>query len=199
MKINTPLFKIEIEWLMIITIIISIFSLNARNYLSNFFICYIFILFHEMSHMFFGAIFGEEIDTLKLTISGVNVLFKEDILTCNVGKIKKLIIYFAGPISNFIIAIIFKNVKMVFEINIFLGCLNLIPIYPLDGYNILYTILDKFKNRKNILNHICKIIFIILIILSIIQVMLYKTFSFIVFTIYLFFVSKSRKKSHFKY
>ena len=106
MKINTPLFKIEIEWLMIITIIISIFSLNLRNYLSNFFICYIFILFHEMSHMFFGAIFGEEIDTLKLTISGVNVLFKEDILTCNIGKIRKLIIYWIITFIDFLIDII---------------------------------------------------------------------------------------------
>lgn len=197
MKIDTPLFKIEIEWLVIITIIISIFSLNIRNYLSNFFICYIFILFHEMSHMLFGAIFGREIEKIKFTISGVSVLFKEDILGCNISRIKKLIIYFAGPFANFFMAFIFKDRIMLFEINIFLGCLNLIPIYPLDGYNVLCIFLYDFKNKKNILKTMCRIVFFLLLIISIIQVMLYKTISFLVFTIYLIFISKIRKKSYF--
>ena len=194
MKINTPLFKIEIEWLMIVTIIISIFSINARNYLSNFFICYIFILFHELSHMFFGTIFGENVNTLKLTISGVNVSFENNILALNLNKIKKLIIYFAGPISNFLIAIFFRNINMIFEINVFLGLINLLPIYPLDGYNILYTLVN---GRKNILKNVSRAIFFILIILSVIQFMLYRMFSFTIFTIYLVLISKKSKKRAF--
>jgi len=194
MKIKTPLFKIEIEWLMIVTIIISIFSTNARKYLSNFIICYIFILFHELSHMFFGTIFGENVDTLKLTISGVSVCFEDNILEFNVNKIEKLIIYFAGPLANFFIAIFFRNINMVFEINIFLGLINLLPIYPLDGYNILYTIVN---GRKNILKNVSIIIFFILITLSVIQLMLYKMFSFAIFTIYLVLISKKSQKQAF--
>jgi len=144
--------------------------------------------------MFFGTIFGENVDTLKLTISGVSVCFEDNILEFNVNKIEKLIIYFAGPLANFFIAIFFRNINMVFEINIFLGLINLLPIYPLDGYNILYTIVN---GRKNILKNVSIIIFFILITLSVIQLMLYKMFSFAIFTIYLVLISKKSQKQAF--
>ena len=188
MKINTSLFKIEIEWLLLTTIIVSIFSYKVKNYLSNYFICYIFILFHEMAHMFIGTICGAKVSKLKLSLAGVNVSFDKNIKNLDISKLKKILIYLAGPISNFILASVFNNIKIVYEINIFLGILNLMPIYPLDGYNILKII------NSNCNNKVQKIIFILFIIISMIQIMLYKMFSFALFTLYLFLLSKMNKK-----
>lgn len=200
MKIKTSLFKIEIEILVITLIFISIFSLKVRQYLEMYYICYLFILFHELSHMCVGAILGEKIELLKITLSGVNVSFSKDILTSNISLIKKMLIYLAGPISNMILAMMFRDIKLVYEINIFLAILNLIPIFPLDGYNILY-ILTKYvkKENKNIMNNLSIIIIIMFFVISIIQVMLYKTFSFALFSIYLYLLRKNMNKSNIRY
>ena len=69
----------------------------------------------------------------------------------NNKSIKWLLIFLAGPISNIILAIIFKNVTMVYTINLALAIINLIPIYPLDGYNIFEIILKVLiKDKKHI-------------------------------------------------
>ena len=66
--------------------------------------------------------------------------------------------YIAGPISNFILAFVFYKIKIVFEINIFLGILNLIPIFPLDGYNILKSILKLWINNDNLILKVINIV-----------------------------------------
>lgn len=195
MKINTSLFKIEIEWLFITTLIVSIFSYKVKNYLSNYYICYIFILFHEMAHIFIGTICGAKVSKLKLSLAGVNINFDKNVINLNISNFKKILIYLAGPISNFILAAMFRDIKMVFEINIFLGILNLIPIYPLDGYNIL-NIIDS---NNIITKNVEKIIIFIFIIISVIQIMLYKTVSFALFTLYIFLISKMHKKQQIRH
>ena len=78
MKIKTPFFIIEIEILFFIILLVSLFSITFRNYLANYFICYFFIIFHELSHMFVGTIFGEEIELFKFSVSGVSIRFVEE-------------------------------------------------------------------------------------------------------------------------
>jgi Zn-dependent protease len=62
------------------------------------------------------------------------------------------IVAFAGPASNFTLAILFSIVFRVFpidilliiiSINLILGIFNLIPIPPLDGYKVLLGIVPK--------------------------------------------------------
>ena len=47
-----------------------------------------------------------------------------------------LIIFLIGPISNFVLAAIFNNNKFILSINLSLGIINLLPMYPLDGFRI---------------------------------------------------------------
>ncbi|MGQ9644075.1 MAG: site-2 protease family protein, partial [Ignavibacterium sp.] len=70
------------------------------------------------------------------------------------------IVSFAGPLSNFLLAIIFFSLSIVLMIgqpelshifyygtvfNIFLFCFNLLPIPPLDGSHVLFSVLpNKF-------------------------------------------------------
>lgn len=198
MKIKTPYFTLEIEILFIITLLISIFSLNFRNYLSNYYICYLFILFHELSHMFVASIFGKEINQFKLSLSGVNISFKEEYLnSMNIFKIKNILIYAAGPLSNILLSILFINNKMIFSINIFLAILNLLPIYPLDGYNILECILNIFFNVEKcniIIDIISKFLFLLLFILAIFQLIILKNPSILIFLIYIIILNESYKE-----
>ena len=137
-------------------------------FLTSYFVCYLFIAFHELSHIIFASFFGYKIIRVKLSIAGVCVSFKEN---NNITLFKKIIIYIAGPLSNICLAIIFYNVRFVCEINIFLAILNLMPIYPLDGYNILKSILEFTENIRY-LSYFEKMFFIFLIVISI-CIMLY--------------------------
>lgn len=199
MKFKTPYFILEFEILFVLTILVTILSSSFRNYLSSYYICYLFILFHELSHMFIAAILGKEISNFKFSLSGVNISFKEDYLNKNnISKLKDILIYLAGPLSNLILALIFRKSEMIFNINIFLAILNLLPIYPLDGYNILENIISLFfyiKKCNIIMGFLSNISFTILLILGIIQLITFNSPSIIIFLLYVYILNNNCKKT----
>ena len=185
MKLKTPYFIIEFEVIFLIVFFSFLFSNEIRKILFSFYICYLFIIFHELSHIFIAALFGKEINSFKFSISGVNIEFNN---VKRLSKFKEILIYFAGPISNLFLALIFSNNKMIFEINLCLCIINLLPIYPLDGYNIIINILRNTKLDKNkykILNYSTVIILIMLFFLSIIQFIYSKNIFIFIFFLYI--------------
>ena len=116
-----------------------------------------------------------------------------------------ILMYIAGPISNFILAFVFYKIKIVFEINIFLGILNLIPIFPLDGYNILKSILKLWINNDNLILKVINIVnYALLCCLLIIAIaMVFKLYnpSLFLFLIYLIILKsvnlKHRNKTRY--
>lgn len=200
MKITTPFIKIEIETIFLIVVLISIFSEVFQKYMLSYYICYLFILFHELAHMFVAVSFGIEIKGIKFTISGVCINIDKDkmySLKMRMPSIlRNIFIYLAGPLSNFLLAFIFRNVKMVFEINIFLGFLNLLPIYPLDGYNILKNLLYIYNKIHSdiILEYVENIFIILLFLLSMIQFVIYNNISVFIFVVYVYVIKKVSDK-----
>lgn len=202
MRIKTPLFYIQVDIIIIIFTFFVIFFKSVRDVLSSYMVCYLFILFHEASHVFVASLFGEVIDTFYIRLCGVSVAFKKERFTTKTKYkkekmflIKQILIYAAGPISNIVLALIFNNIKMVYDINMFLGILNLIPIIPLDGYNILKnTLLIMFSN--SIVNKILKItnscLLIIMLFLAI--VLLFYTLNpcLLFFIIYVIILTSSK-------
>ena len=134
MYFKNKILNIEIEWLFFLTFLTSIFSLKARNYLKGYFLCYLFILFHELAHIFLAAILGKKIQCLKLSLTGACAKFNYDFNYTRNRKecIQNIFIYLIGPISNLVLAFIFKKDIMIFQINLVLAFVNLIPIKPLD-------------------------------------------------------------------
>lgn len=202
MKIKLSFLSIDIEWIMIVVLIASLISKKVYAFFENFYICFLFIIFHEMAHMFVASILGITSKKLKFCMSGVCVEFNSKFYTNDTNNIKKLLVFFAGPLSNFVLAIIFKNIQMVYEINIFLGILNLVPIFPLDGYNIITVLCNSFKKKKNavikclngvliILPYLFKIL---LFIIGTYQFIMYKTVTVFVIIIYVFVLEKSQKR-----
>ena len=133
---------LEIEYLLLITLLISSISNTIVSFLDKYYICMLFVTFHELSHILVGSLFSKKLSRIFIGISGMTAFFKYDFsIRDRIYYIKETIIFLAGPLANILIAYFFNDVKFVFEINIFLAILNLLPIYPLDGYNILKNIL----------------------------------------------------------
>ena len=87
---------------------------------------------------------------------------------------------------------------MIFQINIFFALINVIPIYPLDGYNILNNIFDFFRlNRKLkeiILNFSSYFFMSFICIIGIFQFFISKNPAVIIFSLYLFLLKKQSEK-----
>lgn len=196
MKIKTPLFILEIEWLFLVVLLVFLFSSKIKEVLFSFFICYLFIVFHEFSHMFVASILGKDVEKFKVTLSGVCIEFKKEKYKlinnkkCKNNNLRNILIYLAGPISNIALARIFYNNKMICQINLFLAFVNLLPLFPLDGYNILENMLDLLKINKIAQEILFKfftyILYFILVILGISQLLISKNVSIIIFLLYLF-------------
>ena len=94
--------------------------------------------------------------------------------------------------SNFVLALIFKKIDFVFEINLFLGVLNLLPIYPLDGYNIIIVLLD-FLGKSSYINFIEGIFILILLFISIFVFIIYFNPSLLIFICYIILIKYAYK------
>ena len=145
MRIKVKEFNIYIDETVIIIGFLCIIFKGIRNYFENYFICYLFIIFHELSHMLVASICGIKTSKITIRISGLSINLENN----NCKNLKWLAMYLAGPVSNIILASIFKSVPMVCGINLALAIINLIPIEPLDGYNIMEVLL-KFLKVKHI-------------------------------------------------
>lgn len=162
-----------------IFIFVLIFLLT--NQIKIYGILMLFALIHELGHMLIGILLGFKPTKLEIMPYGVSVGFEikcEDynkkVKKANMLAVKKLIIALAGPITNFIITVIFliinKNLfgierNLVIYANILIGIFNLIPIYPLDGGRAIKNILHitvGLKKSYEYTNQISKITICIL-------------------------------------
>ena len=166
--------------------------------------CYLFIIFHELAHLTITLLFGKEIENFKFSLSGVCIELKKKRFDLKGNKrlkkenIEEIILYLAGPISNIILAYIFNNNKMICEINIAFAIINLLPIFPLDGYNILDNLLELFsmrlKKREVILEILSNILIFILFFVGIVQLLFLFNPSIIMFSLYVFLIQFNNKK-----
>lgn len=204
MKLKFSKVNIEFEIVFIIVFLVFIFSNTIRKILFSFYMCYLFIIFHELAHLTITLLFGKEIENFKFSLSGVCIELKKKRFDLKGNKrlkienIEEIILYLAGPISNIILAYIFNNNKMICEINIAFAIINLLPIFPLDGYNILDNLLELFsmrlKKREVILEILSNILIFILFFVGIVQLLFLFNPSIIMFSLYVFLIQFNNKK-----
>ncbi len=174
---------IYIEEGVVIILFVCVLSSKARQFLNNYFTCFLFVFFHELAHVMVAALFNFELRRINIRISGINAVIKG-----NIEGLKGMLVYLAGPLSNIILAVAFRNIKMIFEINIALSIINIVPIYPLDGYNILKLILRLWNSEiklKKLTQNIQKISEILLVIISSFMCFKYYNFSLFLLLVYI--------------
>lgn len=193
MKVRTPLFILEFEIIFLIVFFTFLFSNEIKKVLFSFYMCYLFIIFHELAHMLVASLFGKETKTFKFCLSGVTISFKE---RDHLSRYKEILIYLAGPMANLLLAWIFSNHQMILEVNIGFALINLFPIYPLDGYHILYYLLEKKKQQEKIVIYISSIVLVILFIISVFVCVWCRNIEIMIFTIYIFLINKQQKKRY---
>lgn len=153
--------RIKVDVKIFFIIILYIFMQSTKIFALTF----IFILLHELGHLVTGITIGLKVKKINIHISGLSVEFE------NYGKQRnanKIVLDIAGPLINIIalvIAIIIKQEEIAY-INLLLAIVNLLPIYPLDGGQILRTLLRKRFTYKETINFIESISQYTLIILT---------------------------------
>lgn len=95
----------------------------------------------------------------------------------NFKKEERILLFISGIIGNILLIIIFKDKQMIYY-NLLLVIFNLLPIYPLDGFNILKEF--SFFNYK-----IYKVIFIIISLFLFIVTIITKSFGIMLILIFL--------------
>ena len=124
------------------------------------------ITFHEIGHIVMSKILKVKIDKPRFNFFGYSSKMNND------KFLYKVIVLLSGPIINFIFSGIVYNLKIdynlrmaIFYMNLFLGIVNLFPILPLDGGNILKIIFEQslgFEKSTRICLMISKIILVML-------------------------------------
>lgn len=139
---------------------IALFVLAALfGYIKPLLLYFLIAFIHELCHLIACIVFKIKPNAFiilpfgaTLEVSNIN----------NIKSIRQIIIYLAGPFSFFInliwINMLFKisiinnvNYEFLLNANLIMCLLNLLPIFPLDGFIVIKAILQLLIPYKNVL------------------------------------------------
>lgn len=176
---------------------------------------FLIVLIHEVGHVLVCLIFGYKIKSVTLYPFGGITRVEKDI---NTSPYKELILASAGlfmQIILYVVALSFGYKDLLFyKYNKSIFLFNLLPIIPLDGSVIVYSLLNRFTTFKNsykayiVVSVISLVIYIIInykyslnnyLIVSIFIYKIYEGIKNYKYVYNRFLVERYLKKYHFKY
>lgn len=103
---------------------------------------------HEAAHLFAAVLLKIKFDKVKITLFGFNLNANLD----NTAFHKKVLLFISGPVCNACLYLVFRSSmnQNFANINLFLACINMIPVVPLDGGNICKSVLELFVDIKSL-------------------------------------------------
>lgn len=185
--------KIHISYLLYFLLFISLISGLFKDII----VFLLIITIHEIGHIITSLIYGWNIKKINFSIVGgyieysekIDKPFIEEILISISGFFMQWILFLITIIlyKNGIIGLNLYNLIKSYNLSIFI--FNVIPIIPLDGSKLLYSILCIFYPYKRSLV-ISSIISIVLLILLIIFICFNKVSNFSVIMVLTFIIKK---------
>ena len=162
----------------------------------------LFAFIHEIGHLIAGLALGMKPEKIEIMPFGFSLSFKTNVKDFNkkIKKgnmlgIKKIIVAFAGPLTNLIIILITSYINidiikqlMIIYTNFLIFAFNLIPIYPLDGGRILKEFLHiniGIQKTEKIIFLISNIVLLVVSSLIIILAIYTKNFAYVLVIGYL--------------
>lgn len=176
---------------------------------------FLIVLIHEVGHVLVCLLFGYKIKSVTLYPFGGLTRVEKDI---NTSPYKELILASAGLFMQIILYVValcfgYKN-SLFYKYNKSIFLFNLLPIIPLDGSVIVYSLLNRFTTFKNsykayiVVSVISLVIYIIInykyslnnyLIVSIFIYKIYEGIKNYKYVYNRFLVERYLKKYHFKY
>jgi len=193
--------KINLDIFIPIVLIISYLG----GFVGQLIMAYLAVFIHEAAHAFVALIFRCKVKRLYFLSFGTKIELEINIES----RFSKCLIYAAGPLINFLVAIVTmffmcnfnqEIMKAIVITNLCLGFFNLLPLSPLDGGEILsiftYSRYGLFYSQK--ISHITFILVIILLsIISIPFALFYNNLSILILAIFLLFKDRKYEKAAF--
>lgn len=165
----------------------------------------IFIFFHELGHLIVAKLLKFKVNRFEIKPIGFSIGFSQVIedynnkfLKANVGEIKKIMLYFAGPFINLIIAAVLGVSNFNFDykidiiyINLILFVFNMLPIFPLDGGRIIKSFIYIFKGIEKsyiFIEKVSNVCMFILLFISSFAILYYENIAIVFAIIYIFYL-----------
>lgn len=136
---------IKIHYSLLFIIILSIIT----DCFTKVFLILLTIILHEIGHMIAIKIFNGHTTKLELSIIGGFLKIDKSLFTLK----QKIIVDLSGIIMNIVIVVILiflhnDALNYLIKYNIIMIIFNIIPIIPLDGYQIVYDILISIYEEE---------------------------------------------------
>lgn len=162
----------------------------ALGYIEQFFILYMFVVFHEIIHILTAHCFGKKCSSIE--IMPVGLCAKIDGIE-DMRLYKRNIVIISAPLFNIIIGLLLNKAYLGLG-NLIIGFFNLLPIYPLDGARLFQNITGYYSGtlRANKwLVTMGNIFIVILFACGVIQLVLFDfNFSITIIAMYIYKESK---------
>lgn len=190
--------KIKFNIDIFICLLIAIVTKNIEKYA----VFMLFIIIHEMAHLVTGIVLGVKPKRIDVYALGLSLEFYS-FGHITYKNLRKILIYIAGPLINFAIAIVLiilndKTYLDIIYINLILGFFNLLPIYPMDGGRILkqlLTIVEGEKASKIITNKVSNIAVAVITVCYSILILYVHNFAIFMVIIYLWIILIKENKN----
>ena len=169
--------KVSISPSFLLLIVLCLFG----GFFKRSLILLISLFFHELGHLFLIRLFKAKISSVSITGIGIFINVSD---YYKLSLLKKVLISLGGIIVNILIVLITIHIpgvitKELMKINIILALFNCLPIYPLDGFQLIRHFLNCIYEDEY-LNDLLSLVSMLLIAALFIIAFIYQSYGIMI-------------------